>query len=232
MKLFDKLLKRDNTESRNINKAQERIALWQSVGVLDTDVLAFLINPAFQNLPCWPDLRQAYRRLRTDHSIILTTDGLSDEFTDSKSANNGFDIELYVEIPDNEFPSIELEDIKKTWVFSMLYQTASNAAHKGVFKDYHLKYGVFSLELYDVVMPEQFQYANQIGVLIGLESDTMPTKVILGGKEMYNLCITVLTSEELQYIHEHGSQGREEIVSKLILNGNKNISSTNRKSVI
>jgi hypothetical protein len=36
-----------------------------SLGVADPDVLAPLINPAFMGGPMWPDLRQAWRVVRT-----------------------------------------------------------------------------------------------------------------------------------------------------------------------
>ena len=57
-----------------------RAACWNTVGQVDSDVLAHLINPAFMGGPRWPALRQAFcvvRRPETQ-TVVLASDGLSD----------------------------------------------------------------------------------------------------------------------------------------------------------
>ena len=59
-----------------------RDAFYASLGAMDADVLAPLVNPAFMGGPRWPSLRQAWRVIRRADSIIIASDGLSDPFED------------------------------------------------------------------------------------------------------------------------------------------------------
>jgi hypothetical protein len=225
-------IKRENTEIRNRKNATLRETFWNAVGKLDSDVLAFLINPAFQGMPSWPDLHQAYRRILTESTMILATDGLSDEFSDSKRPNNGYGIELYIEIDDKSYFGKEMSHIKKEWFMDLLVQAAMNAANMGVFRSQYEQYGVFSMEFTGMKIPEAYSSNGRVGVLIGMQSRSTPQKAALVGDDIYLLSLTLLTSRELDYIVETGRTGRMEVVAKLKQNGNFNISSVIRKSVI
>jgi hypothetical protein len=60
-----------------------------SLGVVNPDVLAPLINPSFMGGPMWPDLRQAWRVVRRGSNTIVLSDGLSDPFSDEPEPNAG-----------------------------------------------------------------------------------------------------------------------------------------------
>ncbi len=70
-----------------------RGACWQTVGQVDSDVLAHLINPAFVGAPRWPALRQAFTVVRRPETqtVVLASDGLSDPWDgDSNPTVPGF----------------------------------------------------------------------------------------------------------------------------------------------
>ena len=59
-----------------------RDAFYATLGTVDADVLAPLLNPALMGGPRWPSLRQAWRVIRRADSILIASDGLSDPFED------------------------------------------------------------------------------------------------------------------------------------------------------
>jgi hypothetical protein len=220
-------------EARQEQNYKLRSAFWNGIGKLDTDVLTHLINPTFSGAPSWPDLRQAFARITTPNSVILATDGLSDEFADSKEANNGFEIELYVEFNDPQYTQSEIGKLNSTWMFRLLNQTASNAASNGQFRELLDKYGVLSMELYDINLPQNFKNSEgRVGVLLGMQSQNVPSEMQLYASRTKLTSITLLTADELEYVAANGAAGRNEVAQRLVSSGNKNICSTTRNSVI
>lgn len=216
-----------NPKQDRLNKKYKlRNEFWEKVGAVDKDVLSFLINPAFQNQPAWPDLRQAFKRITTDNSIILATDGLSDEFSNSDKPDNGLGIELFVEVDDLEYMKMPLSEIKNTWVFKLLNQAAINAVKSRMYLQMAHKYNVFSTEFYDVNVPKSFiNKEERVGVLIGMKSDKVPSILKIDESEILMLSVTLLKLENLKHINEQSEKGREAVVRQLIASGKKNISS-------
>jgi Suppressor of fused protein (SUFU). len=220
-------------EERQNRNYQLRDAFWETIGQVDNEVLSFLINPAFLGEPAWPDLRQAYKRIAAGNSVIIATDGLSDESRDSAEPNNGLNVELYVELNDPEYLKMTLQELKNTWAFQLLYQAALNAADTGAFKPTADKYGVFSMELYDVDAPDDFRSDEaRVGVLIGVPSTKVPAQIELSAAKVSVLSVTLLTLNELKYLVKNGAKGRMEIVEKLKQRGIHNVSSIKRRSAV
>lgn len=224
-------------EERRKKNYELRDLFWNQAGRVDQDVLTFAVNPAFMGQPEWPDLRQAYKRIVTEDSVIIATDGLSDEFSGSDSPNNGLEIELYVELNDPEFMRMSLQELGKTWAFELLYQAALNAVHSGAYGDAAKKYGVFSTAFYDVLVPYEWidKYIGDegsVGVLLGVGSDKVPSRVKLVAQEVSMISITLLRLDELGYIMNQGAAGRKEIVEQLKARGIRNTCSVKRESVI
>lgn len=220
-------------EERQKRIYELRDNFWEGIGKVDKDVLAFLINPSFSGQPAWPNFRQAFKRILTGNSVILATDGLSDEFNNAVEPNNGFGVELYVELNDPDYMKMTLEELKDTWAFQLLYQASLNAAHTGAFRNTVIKYGEFSTEFYDVNVPNNYiNNEERVGVLIGIEGKKVPLIMKLNITDIPVLSVTLLTFDELSYIIQNGGNGRSEIVKRLHQASVHNISSINRKSVI
>ena len=77
------------------NEARDN--LFGSLGKVDPDVIGHIINPAFMGGPQKPSLRQAFSIIRTDNSIKIASNGLSDPFDDMAEPNNGFRLEVIAE---------------------------------------------------------------------------------------------------------------------------------------
>jgi hypothetical protein len=99
----------------------------KSLGAVDADVLAPLVNPAFLGGPAWPDLRQAWRVIRRNGGgTIFLSDGLSDPFSDEDPATTGFGLEVLVHSTD-PVP----DPLNASWLFDLAYQVAQQFAHHG-----------------------------------------------------------------------------------------------------
>lgn len=187
------------TFQEHFNTSQElRNQYWSSIGQLDPDVLSFLINPSLTGGPAWPATRQSFVLVRSNHSSIIASNGLSDPFQDRQpSDNNGFKIEFFLETSD-QFPSIE--DVKHSWQFDIVYQVSQIAArHGGVYSLMQdLKY--LSVELDNIRVPDNWKNANNsTGVLLGLQHPARTQFVKLSAEEIYMVNIKLLTPAELAY---------------------------------
>jgi hypothetical protein len=182
---------------------------WKTIGKIDPDVLTHLINPAFRGGPRWPALRQAFVKIETPNSIILASDGLSDPFDDVEEPNQGFSLECYLESDD---PALRknIAELDQTWQFQLLYEVAQNFAHHGGVKELLERHGVLSMEFSYLDVPEPFSNEEgRVGVLLGLESEQIPTSIIGPASDIRLVSIKILTSQELQYILQNGAAVRK-----------------------
>jgi Suppressor of fused protein (SUFU) len=182
--------------------------------------------------PVWPALRQAFQKIDTAHSVILASDGLSDPFDDMEEANQGFEIEFFIESDDPELRT-SISDLASTWQFEILYQMSQNAANHGGVKDLLDQYGVLSMELYDISVPEPFlNEEGRVGILIGVDAPHLPRKISLPCAEVRLASIKLLTAKELDFILEHGAEGRRKLVELFQEQGSHHLSSLDRSSVV
>lgn len=218
-------------EARHEAMYAVRDKFWKGVGEVDPYVLSFMINPAFMGQPAWPDLRQAFKRIVTKDSVILATDGLSDEFSDSEGPDYGFEIELYIELPAATYRDIPVESLQSTWAFQLLNQAAMNAAHTGAYRQTADQYGVFSTEFYEVDAPEGYLSGEaRVGALIGMKSAHVPA--VLGDTGVRMLSVTLLQLKELEYLVQNGGKGRRDLVEMMERAGVGNVSSLDRPGVV
>jgi hypothetical protein len=211
---------------------EARKRFWQKVGQLDPDVLSFLINPAFTGGPYWPAMRQAFCKINTENTVILASDGLSDPFDDEEEANQGFQLECYIETEDISLET-DISEVSRTWVFQLLYQIAQNMAAHGGVKKLLDQYGVLSMEVYNVDVPDQWvNEEGRVGLLLGIESPGIPSVIRLPFGETRLVSIKLLTLRELDFVLEHGTEGRWKLVELFQKQGSFHRSSLNRESVV
>lgn len=223
-----------NYEEHFDASVEKRNAYWENIGTLNSDVISHIINPAFMGGPAWPSLRQAFINVKTKNSTIIASDGLSDPYDDfdtnaDNQSYNGFGLELYLQTPD----MLELEEMKSTWQFNIVYQMSQLAAQNGNLITMVNEHQYISTELYDVpVPPEYVNEAGRVGVLLGIECDNVPVQLELSLETISVVNITLLTLAELNYIVERGAEARKEIAEKIIAQGKGGYSSLDRKSVV
>lgn len=217
-----------NTEIYNkTNEARDK--LFSSLGNVDPDVIGHIINPAFMGGPKWPSLRQAFSVIRTDKSIKIASNGLSDPFDDMTEPNNGFKLEVIAETTE-EIGS----DISSTWLFKLVYAISQQAAHIGQIAEFISTHGVVTMELYaeDCGLEEFQNKDGMVGVILGVESQDMPKTIKFPAEEITLVTAQILTPDELDYASEKGAEGRNHIHELLQKKGIFHHIKPSRKSVL
>jgi len=218
---------------------------WSGIGQVETDVIAYLIPPAFQGGPAWPTIRQAYRVVRRPGSIIIATDGMSDPYDDD-SGENGFGMELFIETADipAEFAgtSGNVADLKHSWAFEMLEHLAGMIARSGGIRDRLEEIGSMSSETPGVSeshavaaqVPDRFKSADDsIGVLFGLPKPDFPDLVEDTPFRPVRLVpVVVITAAELEFVRAGGPDARHDLVERLAALPSGHRSDLKRDSVI
>jgi hypothetical protein len=220
----------------------KRDQFWATIGTVEPDVIAFLINPQFRGEPAWPGTRQAYRVIRRPRSIIIASDGLSDPFDDVAGMGNGFEMELFIETPDipKEMAGLDgnVAALGGSWAFVILKHVCAQIAEAGGIRQKLEKLDVLSMELPGVSgepallkqLPKEFISADDcIGILIGgpkpdflaLISD-MPLSPVL------MVPVVLLTAAELDVVRCDGAAGPKTVVANLSTAGIGHVSRLGR----
>ena len=179
-----------------------RDAFYASLGTVDGDVLAPLVNPSFMGGPRWPSLRQAWRVIRRPSSIIIASDGLSDPFEDDDDIFEplGYLVEVCVEAP---LDSIDGDNIAQSWLFDLIYQLSQNVADHGSIDLLVQRHGSVSMALDLQSPPDGLEDGNeQVGVLIDASAPTIPASFATPYGDVMMLTATVLQPAELAHIGE------------------------------
>jgi hypothetical protein len=199
-----------------------------SLGVVNPDVLAPLINPSFMGGPMWPDLRQAWRVIRQGANTIVISDGLSDPFSDEADPTAGFGIEVLAETAD-PMP----EQLQVSWLFDLVYQVSQQCAAHGGVRDLIDELGLLSLELpmSEVLQPVATEN-DRAGVLLGLGGPGLHTEFALPGGSVRVVTAKLLWPSELDHAASKGKAGREDLAKRFAADGTHHRSSMLRKAVI
>lgn len=214
------------------NSCKLRNEFWESIGQLDPDVIAHLINPSFMGGPTWPSLRQAFATIRMPEHTIIASDGLSDPYDDMESNTsnaeyNGFGLEVYV-LAD------KIEGlVNTTWEFQLIYQAAQLIANHGSIVSLLEEMTYLTTEFYDVDVPQEFKNAEgRVGAILGLPDSRIPETVELTLEDVRMVNVKLLLPSELEYVVKHGEEGRAQLAELLIKQGNAALSTLNRAPVI
>lgn len=206
-----------------------RDELFSSLGDVDPDVISHLINPAFMGGPQWPALRQAFSVIRSEGSIKIASNGLSDPFDGEETPNNGFRLEIIAETRE------ELgANVADSWLFRLVYSVSQQAAHSGQMADFLAKHGVITMELYaEDDGLELFQdESGMVGIMIGVESPTLPQKVSFPGEDIFLATVQVLTPDELAYVRQHRAEARNELHHLMQQSGQYHVIAPGRDSLL
>lgn len=185
-----------------------RDELFNSLGTVDSDVIAHIINPAFMGGPQWPALRQAFSVIRTKDSIMVASTGLSDPFDDIDEPNNGFRLEIIAETKEDI-----KGDVSNSWLFRLVYSISQQAASSGQFAEFISNHGVITMELFaEQDGLEEFQDENgMVGVMIGVEHPNLPKHIQFPSEEIILATVQILTPDELKYVSEKRAEGRNHL---------------------
>jgi len=211
-----------------------RDAFYATLGTMDADVLAPLVNPAFMGGPRWPSLRQAWRVIRRPDSVIIASDGLSDPFEDDDDVfvPRGHLLEVCIEAP---LAAFDGDPVQASWLFDVIYQISQNVADHGSVDLLLQRHGSVSMVLDVQDAPEGLEDENeQVGVLLAQGASTIPPLFATPYGEVMLLTATVLQPAELAYISEaeDKAQSRRDLAAALAASPSGHLSVAKRPAVI
>ncbi|MCM2564975.1 hypothetical protein [Janthinobacterium kumbetense] len=211
-----------------------RDAFYATLGTVDADVLAPLVNPAFMGGPRWPSLRQAWRVIRRAESIILASDGLSDPFEDDDDVfvPRGHLLEVCIEAPLSAFDD---QEVAQSWLFDVIYQVSQNVADHGSIDLLVQRHGSVSMVLDVQDAPAGLEDENeQVGVLLAQGVATIPPSFATPYGEVMLLTATVLQPAELAHIGNAAdkAQSRRDLAAALAASPTGHVSVAGRPAVI
>lgn len=210
-----------------------RTALWSSIGDVDNDVISSIISPEFNGGPAWPTTRQAYRIVRTDKSLILASDGLSDLFVDTTLPDAGFECEVYVESED--LAGAAYDDLVRSWQLDLVMNLAQNVAYFGGINDNLDRLGVISFELpAPANMPERWvTQRGSVGALLNLTTPDRPEFCDLADDTRIRIIsLTILLPDETEYVIEGRAKARADLAARLLASPYRLVSSSERPSML
>lgn len=211
-----------------------RTAAWSRWGKLDSDVLTHAINPSVAGAPRWPALRQAYRVARKGGVVLIGSDGLSDPYDAGfgPKDQNGIGLEVFAATDDKSATGVA-----GTWLFDIVYQVSQVAAAHGELAPLLDKLGLLSLEIWDVAIPAShrqrfFNDDDRVCILLSAGADPIPTRVSGPLSPIRFMHAQLLLRDELDYLIEHGDEGRRTLADRLITQGVAPLSRLDRPSVV
>ena len=211
-----------------------RDAVYASLGAIDGDVLAPLLNPAFAGGPRWPSLRQAWRVIRRADTVIIASDGLSDPFEDDDDVfvPRGHLLEVCIEAPLTAFDG---DPVQASWLFDVIEQVSQNVAGHGSIDLLLQRHGSVSMVLDVQDAPAGLEDdKEQVGVLLHQGAGSIPASFDTPYGEVLLLTITVLQPAELAHISEaeDKAQSRRVLLAALAASPTAHLSVARRPAVI
>ncbi|HSP77923.1 MAG TPA: DUF1629 domain-containing protein [Myxococcaceae bacterium] len=199
-----------------------REAFWRTLGRLEEESIIPIVAGG-----AWPARRQLWRIIHLPGGCaLLVTDGLSDFFVDAAESSVGFGLELALETDE------PIENIEKSWPLLLLERVANEVAEHEHVRE-RVKAGFLSMEVSGRDMPRRLvTEEGRVGVLLGMESGTLPRRFTLPAGEVRLITVKALLPTELAYLLEHGKRGRDELVRRFTESGEGHLSSDQRRSVV
>jgi len=187
-----------------------RGAFWPTLGKLDEEALIPIVVGGN-----WPARRQAWRLIhRSGGSTLLVTDGMSDFHVDREEPSVGFGLELALETDEPLGSSVQ-----HNWQQRLLERVGDEVAEHEWIRE-RLKVGMMSMEVSGKDMPaELVTEQGRVGVLLGMEVDTLPRSFEMPAGAVRLINLQVLKPVELAYLLERGKQGLEELVDRFKASG-------------
>lgn len=200
-----------------------RDTFWRSLGELEEAAIV----PIAMGGPEWPGQRQAWRVIRRPQGrTLLVTEGLADPFAKQESSSPGFGLELALEVDE------PIEDIQASWALQLLQRVADELVEHERVRQAALT-TVVSMEVAGRNMPPALiTNEGRVGVLLGLESHTLPQHFPSPHGEVRLVTVKALLPSELAYRLQHGKQGREELVRRFAESGEAHLSRSQRHAVV
>jgi hypothetical protein len=208
-------------------------AYWATVGCVDADLLSYMVNPQFQGAPPWPNMRQAFRVIRTPDTLILASDGLSDPFVSTDIMDvSGFGMEVFVELPGLQ--TMTQDAIMASAAFGLIESLARNVADAGGLIPRLKKFGLLSMEvpLHPGFGPHFTSDDGMAAVLLGMIVPDRTVTLAQPFGPVRMVPVTLLHMRELDYLIDGGAAARDALGVALLDAGVGHISDPARGALV
>jgi hypothetical protein len=212
-----------------------RNAYWDAVGQSDPELLGYPVSPQVMGQPAWPTQHQNFRLVRTEGSVIIASEGLSDPFGPftAKSGVNGFGLEVFVELVG--WQAQTASDIRKSWAFKAVEYVARVAAYAETLNDAIAGHETISLDLPMTCVPDGWVVpgvADPAGALLNVAQP--PGRSAMTGMPLSPVAVVPVTPiypEELETCVLEGASERRALANDLLTSGSGHRMNTTRKSL-
>ena len=199
----------------------------KTIGAVEPNLFAPIVNPGLVGGPVWPALRESWRCVRRDKNTILISDGLSDPW-DDEDENVGLGTEVLVETSEALGPNVAA-----TWLFDLVYGVSQQAASSGAFRELRDELGLFSSEIHAPAALRKFSSAEgHVGVLFGVPAPSLPLEWNLPSGLVRVVTATLLHPSELLHIRQFDQAGRSRVSEMLVEAGFGHLSLVDRSPVV
>ena len=141
----------------------------------------------------------------------------------------GFGLELALETDGMELP---LDNIEGSWPYTLLARVSEEIViHEHVRE--RAKMGLLLLEVAgDGVPPALVSQEGRVGVLLGLESRTLPRHFPTPFGDVRLVTVKALLPTELEYVARHSRDGTAELAQRFARTSEEHVSRANRRPVV
>lgn len=207
---------------------EARSAYFRTLGEVDEDVWAPMVNPRFQGGPVWPT-RPAWRCIRREDQTLIASDGLSDPYYEVEEPEQGFGVEVALATAD-EVPA----DIRTCWLFDLACSLSTNATTDGRFLLRHQKYGAFLFSMPGDAekYPGWVDDNGEMAFLVGVPAPGIPAAIELPAGTAALLVAKLLTPAEYAFVAAGAAAAARQLVETFREDGTHHLSSLSRKSAV
>jgi hypothetical protein len=211
-----------------------RRTAWKSLGRLDNLAVA----PRGGSY-AFPAHRLDWAIIHRDAGrILLVSEGLSDPFIARLEPSVGFGLELALEtegtdLPLNQFGLVDNIELERSWWPHKLLRRVLEevVAHEHVREE--AKAGLLTLEVAGDGMPAALvTQEGRVGVLLGLESSTLPRHFPTPFGDVRLVTVKALLPAERDYVSSRGREGMAELARRFEANGEEHVSRATRQPVV
>lgn len=207
-----------------------RDAYWRKRGEVEPDLIAPTINPSLQGGARWPNMRQAWRVVRSAGETFVVSEGLSDPYDDDEEqppGRSGLGIEVFAHTTDG------LKETAGSWLFQLVYEASQFVAGHGGVAELMEDMGVLASELYNVEAGSTWLNEHgRVGVLLNVVPSWGETVLGLPMGRVRMVSLKLLTQRELQHAVSGGKGARVALARRFVELGEATRSSLLRSSIV
>lgn len=202
---------------------QARNAFWAKWGSCEKQLIGYDTNPQALGAPAWPNTRQNFRVVRTEGSLIIASEGLSDPFGpfSDGGTTNGFGMEVFIDVVG--WQEMPLCDVKSTWAFLAIEHVARVTAKARGLREKLEENRMLSVDLPYAAIPREWGDLDEPMMPGGLFGLPLPPRMdVIAGTPLSSVRavpLTMITPEELESCLIGGAEERQLLANDLMTTG-------------